>query len=157
MLQQATANPVYLTAQGRARLEAELFDLITVRRPQLGALVGATAEEGNLAENTAYQQAKDEQALLEGRIGLLRDCLAHAVLIEQRAGSVVALGCTVTIEDGGEEDTYTIVGPLEAAPAQGRISHESPVGRALLGHAAGDEVWVEVPAGARVVTIRAVA
>lgn len=149
----ANDKPVYLTSEGRAQIEAELDQLRNVRRQEIAALIGAAAEDGDLSENAAYDHAKEEQALLEGRIAQLEQYLRNAVLIETQSSNVVGLGATVTILDEGEEDTYTIVGPLEAAPNKGRISNESPLGRALLNHKAGDEVTVDTPAGIRTVKL----
>jgi transcription elongation factor GreA len=149
----ALEKPVYLTPEGRAQIEAELEHLRTVRRQEIAALIGAAAEDGDLSENAAYDHAKEEQALLEGRIAQLEQYLRNAVLIETQSGGAIGLGAKVTIVDDGEEETYTIVGPLEAAPNRGRISNESPLGRALLNHKAGDEVTVETPAGTRLVKV----
>lgn len=156
MLHNGSDKPVFLTPEGRAQIEAELDNLIHVRRQEIAALIGAAAEDGDLSENAAYDHAKEEQALLEGRIATLEQYLRNAVLIENQNGTTVGLGSTVTIEDDGEEDTYTIVGALEAAPTKGKISNESPLGRALLMHKAGDELQVETPAGTRKVKIVAI-
>jgi transcription elongation factor GreA len=146
-------KPVPLTAEGRAQIEAEYQHLVKVRRAEIAAQIGAAAEDGDLSENAAYDHAKDEQAILEGRIATLEHFLRNAVLIESPSTGAVQLGSKVTIEQDGDQDTYTIVGPLEAAPPKGRISNESPMGRALLGHAAGDVVEVNAPAGSRTVRI----
>ncbi|HEY8312033.1 MAG TPA: transcription elongation factor GreA [Gemmatimonadaceae bacterium] len=146
-------KPVPLTAEGRAQIEAEYAHLVNVRRAEVAAQIGAAAEDGDLSENAAYDHAKDEQALLEGRIATLEHFLRNAVLIESPTNGLVQLGSKVTIEQDGEEDTYTIVGPLEAAPTKGRISNESPMGRALLNHKPGDTVEVNAPAGVRTVRI----
>jgi transcription elongation factor GreA len=146
-------KPIPLTAEGRAQIEAEYQHLINVRRAEVAAQIGAAAEDGDLSENAAYDHAKDEQALLEGRIAQLEHFLRNAVLIEAASTGTVQLGSVVTVDQDGDEDTYTIVGPLEAAPTKGRISNESPIGRALLNHAPGDEVDVNAPAGVRKVRI----
>src|SRR5579864_6044965 len=146
-------KPVPLTAEGRARIEEKLAYLINVRRPEIAAAIGAAAEDGDLSENAAYDHAKEEQALLEGRIATLEHFLRNAVLIENGSHDTVQLGATVTIEQDGEQETYTVVGPLEAAPLKGRISNESPIGRALLNHKPGDTVQVIAPAGERSVRI----
>lgn len=144
---------VYLTSEGRAQIEAELDHLIKVRRQEVAAMIGAAAEDGDLSENAAYDHAKEEQALLEGRIAQLEQYLRNTVIIENRAGSTIQLGSTVSIEDDGEQETYTIVGALEAAPTRGRISNESPLGSSLLNHKAGDTVQVNSPSGPRRVKI----
>ncbi|HVC80820.1 MAG TPA: transcription elongation factor GreA [Chloroflexota bacterium] len=150
-------KPVPLTSEGRAEIEAELAHLRTVRRQEVAAAIGAAAEDGDLSENAAYDHAKEEQALLEGRIATLEHFLRNAVLIENGSHDTVQLGATVTIEQDGEQETYTVVGPLEAAPLKGRISNESPIGRALLNHKSGDTVKVMAPAGERTVRIVSVA
>jgi len=135
---------VYLTAEGRRRLEEELEHLTTVERPNIAARLGSAIKDGDLSENAAYTAAKEDQGHLEGRIAQIQASLRRAVLIEQKeTGGRVDLGSKVTVEDEDGEMTYQLVGPLEAAPAEGRISYESPVGRALRGHAAGDTVTVK--------------
>jgi transcription elongation factor GreA len=146
-------KPVPLTAEGRAQIEAEYAHLVNVRRAEIAAQIGAAAEDGDLSENAAYDHAKDEQALLEGRIATLEHFLRNAVLIESPSNGLIQLGSKVTLEQGDGEETYTIVGPLEAAPVKGRISNESPMGRALLNHKAGDTVEVNAPSGVRTVRI----
>ncbi len=149
-------QPVPMTAAGRADIEAEYEHLVTVRRAEIAAQIGAAADDGDLSENAAYDHAKEEQARVEGRIAALARLRRHAVLIERPSGGVVQLGSTVTVEQDGARDTYTILGRLESAPAQGRISNESPLGRALLSHRAGDRVEVRTPSGPRTVLILAV-
>lgn len=149
-------KPVFLTPEGRAQIQSELDFLVNVRRQEVAAVIGAAAEDGDLSENAAYDHAKEEQALLEGRILRLEHQLRNAVLIEAKSNGFVQLGSTVTIDDRGEQDTYTIVGPLEAAPLKGRISNESPIGKALLNHKAGDTVEVLAPNGTRPVRILAI-
>lgn len=150
-------KPVPLTTEGRAEIEAELVHLRTVRRQEIAAAIGAAAEDGDLSENAAYDHAKEEQALLEGRIATLEHFLRNAVLIEAASHDTVQLGATVTIEQDGERDTYTVVGPLEAAPLKGRISNESPIGKAIMNHKPGDTVKVLAPAGERTVRIVSIA
>jgi len=143
-----TSDAVYLTADGRRRLEEELERLTTVERSALADRLNVAIKDGDLSENAAYTAAKEDQGHLEGRIAQIQTSLRRAVLIDEGAGTgKVALGGRVTVEDEDGEMTYQIVGPLEAAPAQGRISNESPVGRALLGHVAGDEVSFDTPGG----------
>jgi transcription elongation factor GreA len=148
MSNQQNGDVIYLTAEGRSRLEQELEHLTTVERPQIAARLHSAIKDGDLSENAAYTAAKEDQGHLEGRIAHLQASLRKAVLIEQGTNDGrVALGSKVTVEDDEDVFTYQLVGPMEAAPAQGRISNQSPVGRALLGHAAGDEVTVETPDG----------
>jgi transcription elongation factor GreA len=146
-------KPILLTAEGRALIEAEYEHLVTVRRAEVAAQIATAADDGDLSENAAYDHAKEEQAHMEGRITTLQHFRRNAVLINQPTNDVVALGSTVTIVQDGVCDTYTILGPLESAPSLGRISNESPLGRALLNHKAGDHVDVHAPAGVRTVHI----
>lgn len=146
-------KPVFLTAEGRIQIQSELAHLINVRRQEVASMIGAAAEDGDLSENAAYDHAKEEQAMLEGKIATLEQYLRNVVLIENQSSTTVNLGSTITIMDEGEEDTYTIVGALEASPASGRISNESPIGRSLMMHKVGDTVQVETPGGPRAVRI----
>src|SRR5689334_6434737 len=146
-------KPVPLTAEGRAQIELEYEHLVNVRRAEIAARIGAAADDGDLSENAAYDHAKDEQAQVEGRIAALQHFRRNATLIEPSTSGVVQLGSRVTVEQDGDHDTYTILGPLEAQPAEGRMSNESPLGRALLNHKAGDSLQVHAPAGIRTVRI----
>jgi transcription elongation factor GreA len=151
----ATKDPVYLTAQGKAELEAELEELIGVRRPAIAAAILAAREDGDLKENGAYHDAKDRQGLMEGRIRELKVKLEHAQVFDHPvATDTVALGSTVTVAaPDGTEDSYTIVGSMETNVAAGRISNESPLGRVLLGNKAGDQALVKTPRGETVYRI----
>ncbi len=153
-----TSDVVYLTADGRRRLEEEFERLTTVERSALAERLNVAIKDGDLSENAAYTAAKEDQGHLEGRIAHIQASLRRAVLIDERGGTgKVALGSRVTVEDEDGEMTYQIVGPMEADPRQGRISNESPVGRALLDHAAGDEVSFETPGGTTAMRIVSVA
>jgi transcription elongation factor GreA len=142
---------VALTAEAIAHMKTELDQLTRVRRPEVVARIKAARELGDLKENSDYHAAREEQSFLEGRVRLLEDRLRFAVVIEEpAAGSAagrVVLGSTVRVEHDGDELTFTIVGTTEANPAAGRISTASPVGAALLGAAAGDDVEVRTPRG----------
>jgi transcription elongation factor GreA len=137
----------YLSANGIASTRAELEQLTTVERPAVVARIVAARELGDLRENAEYETARKEQSILEGRIQHLTQLLRDAVQIEGASTNHVSLGTTVTIEGDDGEETYTIVGSHEAAPAQGRISSTSPVGRALLGRRPGDTVTISAPSG----------
>ena len=141
-------KPVYLTAEGLAKLKAELEHLVTVERPRVASRIHDAKLDGDITENAEYEDAKQEQSFLEGRIATLEAQLKNAEVIEKGNGERVGIGSKVVIlgEDGKE--TFTIVGSAEAAPREGRISNESPVGAALMGHKKGDKVIVEAPAGA---------
>ena len=142
-------RPTHLTPKGKKRLQEELEILRRVRRPEVANKIRQAKDEGDITENAGYEEAKNEQAFLEGRIATLKTFLEHAVLIpEDPEGEVVTLGARVTVEGEHGVQTYRIVGPVEADPDNGRISDESPLGRALLGHEASDQVEVETPEGA---------
>jgi transcription elongation factor GreA len=145
-------KPIFLTPEGRAKLEAELENLKTVRRSQVAEAIHSAKEEGDIMENSAYDEAKNEQAFVEGRIMTIEQMLKNAVMIDETHSSgIVGIGSFVTVVERGshEEEDYQIVGSAEADPAKGRISNESPVGRAVLGKRVGDEVQVKIPDGVR--------
>lgn len=143
---------VYLTPEGIEKIKEELEWRIKVRRPEISAQIEAARKEGDLSENAGYDEAKYQAGMNEGRIMELEHRLKHAVLIEKNDGPahVIELGRTVTIfdKDFGVEEVYTIVGSSEAAPAEGKISNESPIGDALMGKKIGDVVTVNTPGGA---------
>ena len=144
---------IFLTPEGRAKLEAELEELRTNRRAEVAEAIHSAKEEGDIMENSAYDEAKNEQAFVEGRIMTIEQMLKNAVMIDKRRtnGDIVGVGSFVTVIERGtrDDDTYQIVGSAEADPLRGRISNESPVGRALLGKRVGDEVQVRIPDGMR--------
>jgi len=140
----------YLTPEGLKKLEEELEYLKTVRRAEVAERLHNAMAEGEVEENPEYEDAKNEQAFVEGRILELEAILANAVVIENKGpANEVRLGSRVTIVDleTGDKEQYLIVGSAEADPLNGRISHESPVGRALLGHKVNDVVVVQAPQG----------
>ena len=145
-------KPVLLTREGLRKLEEEYEALIGERRREIAERIRHARDFGDISENAEYIEAKNEQSLVEGRIMTLEGMIRNAVVIEDepREAGVVAVGARirVSLEDGddGEED-YWIVGAAEADPLKGRISNESPLGRALLGHKAGDEVEWSAPSG----------
>lgn len=141
----------FLTKEGFQKLQEELEYLRTVKRQEVAERLHEAMEGGELIENAEYEAAKNEQAFVEGRIQELEALLANARVIEEndkeKAG-VVQVGSKVTIkEEGFDAETYTIVGAAEANPREGKISNESPIGKAILGHRAGDEVQVDTPGG----------
>jgi transcription elongation factor GreA len=151
---------VALSAEAIERMRTELDQLTRVRRPEVVARIKAARELGDLKENSDYQAAREEQSFLEGRVRLLEDRLRFAVVIdttpdESMRGRVV-LGSVVTVELDGEPTTFTLVGTTDAKPAAGRISTSSPVGAALLGAAAGDDVEVRTPRGSVRYVVRSV-
>jgi transcription elongation factor GreA len=135
-----------MTAEGLTALEAELTLLTTVKRPEVVERVKHARELGDLRENADYEAARNEQAFLEGRIRELERRLRTAVVISGGADGVIVLGSTVRYEVDGESDELTIVGSTEADPSAARISQASPVGKALMGRRAGDQVVVRTPA-----------
>ncbi|MGD8404566.1 MAG: transcription elongation factor GreA [Anaerolineales bacterium] len=147
----------FLTKEGFEKLQDELDYLRKVKRQEVADRLHEAMEGGELIENAEYEAAKNEQAFVEGRIQELEMLLATARVIEdnkKKRGESIQVGATVTIqEDGSEEETYTIVGAAEANPREGKISNESPMGRALLNRRAGDEVQVETPDGSYTIRV----
>lgn len=146
------AKEFKLTAERLAELEKELNWLKTTREKEVAELIKEARSFGDLSENSEYDEAKNEQSKLYGRIAEVENILAHAVVIseDETASDTIGLGCTVVVRDleMDEDETYEIVGSQEANPSQGRISDDSPFGRAMLGHKVGEEVTVEAPVGA---------
>ncbi len=143
-------GPLYITAEGLSRIKEELDHLINVKRLEISERLQRAIREGDLRENADYAYTKQEQGFIEGRIRELEDSLRRAEIIENNGPSnEVRVGSTVTIVDleYDEEETYQIVGFLEADPGNGRISNESPIGSALLGRRKGQTVTVQTPAG----------
>jgi transcription elongation factor GreA len=146
----ALAGDEGLTAEGSARLRAELDHLVTVKRPEVIARIRTAKEHGDLKENSEYHAAREEQSFLEGRVQALEARLRTAVIVDAPLeGARVGLGSRVTVEVEGETLSYTIVGASESDPTAGRISSSSPVGRALVGRDVGDEIIIRTPAGER--------
>ncbi|MEP7378814.1 MAG: transcription elongation factor GreA [Chloroflexota bacterium] len=141
-------KPAYLSKDGLEQTRQELDELVNVRRAEIAARIHEAKEHGDITENAEYEDAKNEQAFVEGRIQALSALVKNAVVIEENHSSThVQIGSTVTIQSKDGKETFMIVGSAEASPAEGRISNESPVGRALLGRKKGDEIVVSVPAG----------
>ena len=145
-------HPVPLTQEGLSKLEQELEFLKTVRRPQVAERIRQSKELASTQNNAEYDDAKNEQAFVEGRILTLEKLIQDSVLIDEEEAhhaSQVQIGSTVSVTAAeGKKQEFTIVGSAEADPTHGRISNESPVGRALLGKRVGDEVLVNAPKGA---------
>jgi len=141
--------PSYLTRQGYQKLQEELEYLRTTKRHEVAERLHEAMEGGELIEDAEYEAAKNEQAFVEGRIQELEILLANARIIDETGHrEVVQVAAKVTIqEDDNDPETYVIVGPAEANPRVGRISNESPLGRALMDHRAGDLVKVDAPGG----------
>lgn len=140
---------VYLTEEGLTKLKAELDHLYTVRRQEVAERIQRAKELTDTVDNAEYEDAKNEQAFVEGRIRTLERMVKNAAVISAETSSEqVRLGSTVTVQtQDGEQEHYTIVGSAEADPSEGKISNESPVGKVLLGRRVGEEVEVRAPAG----------
>jgi transcription elongation factor GreA len=151
-------NEVPITPEGLEAVKRELAELTGTKRPGIVAKIKAARELGDLSENFEYHAAKNEQGMMEARIKELEAIVKNHVLIEARTDKgVVGMGSTVRFAEAGEdEETYRIVGPAEADPKAGRVSFESAVGKALIGHRVGDEVRVETPGGRYSVRITAI-
>ena len=146
----AMPKDVILTAEGLANLKAELDHLSTTRRREIAARIKEAREFGDISENAEYDDAKNEQAMLEARIASLEDKLRSATVVDASDldTNVVRVGSIVHVKDeAGKSNKYTIVGSAEAKPDEHKLSNESPVGRALLGHKRNDTVAVKVPRG----------
>ena len=138
----------YLTKEGAEKMRIELEDMVTTQRIELSERLRFAIQQGDLSENADYHKAKEDQAFLEGKIKEYEEVLAGVVIIKENHSGLVQVGSTVTIqEEDFPEEKYYIVGAKEASPLDGRISNESPTGKALLGHKAGDVVEVEIPGG----------
>lgn len=148
-------KPVLLTREGLRKIEAELQFLVNVRRPEVAERIRSARDFGDIAENAEYTEAKNEQSLVEGRVLTLEVMVRNAVLIEAggREKGVVAVGSQVVVRSEDGDEAYSIVGAAEADPLAGRISNESPLGRALIGHRPGDEVEWSAPTGSRRVKV----
>ncbi|HEY8641404.1 MAG TPA: transcription elongation factor GreA [Candidatus Dormibacteraeota bacterium] len=143
------ATEIPITAAGLAEVKRELDDLVQHRRPEIVSKIKAAREHGDLSENFEYHSARNEQSFIEGRIQELEAIVRNHKLIQQHAstGRVELLSTVHFSEDGGPEESYQLVGPAEADPKAGRVSHESAVGKALLGRQVGDEVEVVTDTG----------
>jgi transcription elongation factor GreA len=140
----------YLTPEGKERLKTELEDLMGPQRKALSKRLRSAIEMGDLSENADYHKAKEDQAFLEGRIQELKYIIGNATIIEDdgKPKDVVTVGAHVTIqEDNYPPETYHVVGAKEADPQNGKISHASPIGSALMDHRAGEIVEAEAPGG----------
>lgn len=138
---------IYVTSEGIEKLKVELDDLVNVQRKKIAAALKEAKEFGDLSENASWDDAKERQAFIEGRIAEIENILKNVVAIEKGDADKVDVGSTVHVELEGGTQEFQIVGSTEADPAIGKISNESPIGKALIGKKPGDEVEVEVPAG----------
>jgi transcription elongation factor GreA len=140
-----------LTPEGLERLQAELEELTTTKRREVAERIKDAREYGDISENSEYDDAKNEQAMLEARIATIEERLRSATVVkaEELTTDVVQVGSAVHVKDqeSGKSDQYTIVGSTEANPAQKKLSNESPVGRALIGHKKNEIVTIQLPNG----------
>ena len=147
----AEEKQFFMTEEGKKKLEDELNELITVRRPEVVERIKIARDFGDLSENSEYDSAKDEQAFVESRISQIETRLRYAVIIEndENVSDIVQLGKTVKFVElpDGDEEEYQIVGSAEADPFEGRISNDSPMAQSLLGKKVGEEVTVATPGG----------
>lgn len=141
-------DKIQFTSSGLAELKAELDELTNVKRPAAIDRVARARDFGDLSENAEYHAAREELSFLEGRIDELEELLKKAIVVKNTNGSnEVGVGCKVTVALNGAEHTYEVVGEWEADPIKKKISHTSPLGRALMGKKKGEDVEFEAPAG----------
>jgi transcription elongation factor GreA len=142
------AKSIKLTRAGKEKLEQELEQLIRVKRPQVIDRIRRSRDYGDLSENAEYEDARNEQSFIEGRIQEIELMLKHAEIVENdKKSGEITLGSTVEVLLGGEKLTYEIVSSTESDPLLGKISSDSPIGSALIGKKAGEEVTANTPAG----------
>jgi transcription elongation factor GreA len=142
-----TRKTIELTKDGLARLQAELNDLLTVKRAEATEAIKNARSLGDLSENSLYDQARAKQSFIEGRIQELESIIEQAKIVEGPATGEVGLGSKVVVHIDGDEEEFMIVGEPEADPANAKLSHTSPLGKALLGKKVGDVVEVDAPVG----------
>ncbi len=142
-------GPEIMTSVALERMKRTVEDLKTHQRPQTVEDLSFARQQGDLSENAEYQDARTRLSQIDGRIFSITEKIKRASVIEKETvtDGWISLGSTVTVHSKNGASTYTIVGPLESAPSRGRISHISPLGRALIGHRAGDNVEVTTPSG----------
>lgn len=140
-------NHVVVTKEGLDALKAEYEELANVKRPQAVERLATAREQGDLSENSEYTDAKQNLAFIDGRIAELEVVLHDVKVITNHAKGQVDVGCKVTLHINGKKEEFTVVGEWEADPTAKKISHESPLGKALLGKKVGEKVEVEAPAG----------
>lgn len=151
---------VFITKEGLQKVSQELEELRGVKRKEIAQRIQEAKELGDLSENAEYAEAKNEQSFTEGRIAELETIIKNATVIDEskkRKTNIVEVGSAITVAHNQSEKTFSIVGSNEADPANGRISNESPLGRAFLGRAIGDTVNVDVPKGVEQYTIKSIA
>jgi transcription elongation factor GreA len=148
---------IILTKDGLEELKNELKNLIDVKRPEVVQKISLARDMGDLSENAAYVSARDEQAFVEGRIAELEEIIKNAVVASSiHSKGIVSVGCKIRVHVDGVEQEFCLVGGPEADPKDKKISHESPLGKALMGKKIGDKVEIDAPMGKLVYTILSV-
>jgi transcription elongation factor GreA len=150
------SKKIYLTKEGLEELKKEYEELSKVKRPEVLDRVSAARNMGDLSENAEYTVAREELSFIDGRIDELEELLKQVVIISNNHSSTIKLGSTVNVKTEDGKEVFTVVGEWEADPKDRKISHESPLGKALIGKKVGEEVEVEAPAGKIVYTIEAI-
>ena len=138
---------ILVTKEGLAELKSEYDELLTKKRPELVDRLANARGQGDLTENSEYTAAKQDLAFIDGRIAELEQVLHEAKVVVSHSKKKIDVGCKVTLHVAGKKEAFTIVGEWEADPTQKKISHSSPLGKALLGKKVGEKVEVEAPAG----------
>jgi transcription elongation factor GreA len=151
-------DEIYLTKEGLEKLTKEYEELVGVKRREVTERIARAREFGDISENSEYDLARDEQSFVEGRIAELEEMLKHAQLIEGNGHNtnLISLGSKVKVHIDGDEDEFVIVDAPEADPSKKYISHDSPLGKALIGKSIGDKVEVEAPIGKLYYTVLAI-
>lgn len=147
------SKKIYLTKEGLDELKQEYEELTKVKRPEILSRVSAARNMGDLSENAEYTVAREELSFMDGRIDELEELLKQVVMISNNHSNTIKLGSTVKVNTGKDKEEFTVVGEWEADPKEKKISHESPLGKALIGKKVGEKVEVEAPAGKIVYTI----
>ena len=142
-----TLNKIVLTQEGLVELKREHEELVNVKRPVAVTRLASARELGDLSENSEYAAAKTDLAFIDGRIVELEDIIHGAKVVTSHGKSHVDVGCKVTLTINGKKETFHLVGEWEANPMEKKISHSSPLGKALLGKKVGEKVEVDAPAG----------
>ncbi len=146
-------NNLYITKEGLQKLKIELKELIEVRRPDIAQRIQDAREMGDISENALYDEAKKEQSFIEGKISELEEIIKSAKVADSVAKGFVVIGSKVKVHIDGDEEEFHIVGGPEANPVEKKISHESPLGAALMGKKVGEKIEVEAPIGKLAYTI----
>ena len=147
---------IYLTKEGLEELKNEYEELTKSKRPEILNRVSQARNMGDLSENAEYTVAREELSFIDGRIDELDELLKQVVLISANHSNTIKLGSTVKVNTGKDKEVFTLVGEWEADPKERKISHESPLGKALIGRKVGEKAEVEAPAGKIVYTIEAI-